>query len=279
VNPVRLDHVADKNFAYWHSATFNNDGTKVIFTDEWGGGTRPRCRTSDLPNWGADAIFDIVDRKLRFGGYYKMPAPQTEEENCVAHNGSLIPVPGRDIMVQAWYQGGISVFDFTDSAKPIEIAYFDRGPIDPKQLITGGHWSAYWYNGVIYGTEIARGLDVLRLKPSEHLSQNEIDAALQVRSEDFNAQQQPQIAWIASSAVARAYVDQLTRSNAIQAERAAALRGALDRIGRRRPAAGVVEELTALATRLESDAASASGPDAARMRALSSTLKGLATPQ
>jgi hypothetical protein len=279
VNPVRLDHVADKNFAYWHSATFNNDGTKVIFTDEWGGGTRPRCRTSDLPNWGADAIFDIVDRKLRFGGYYKMPAPQTEEENCVAHNGSLIPVPGRDIMVQAWYQGGISVFDFTDSAKPIEIAYFDRGPIDPKQLITGGHWSAYWYNGVIYGTEIARGLDVLRLKPSEHLSQNEIDAALQVRSEDFNAQQQPQIAWIASSAVARAYVDQLTRSNAIQAERAAALRGALDKIGRRRPAAGVVEELTALATRLESDAASASGPDAARMRALSSTLKGLATPQ
>ena len=132
VNPVRLDQVSDKNFAYWHSATFNNDGSKVIFTDEWGGGTRPRCRATDPPTWGADAIFDIVDRKMRFGGYYKLPAPQTEQENCVAHNGSLIPVPGRDIMVQAWYQGGVSVFDFTDSTKPVEIAYFDRGPIDAQ---------------------------------------------------------------------------------------------------------------------------------------------------
>ena len=182
VNPVRLDQVSDKNFAYWHSATFNNDGSKVIFTDEWGGGTRPRCRATDPPTWGADAIFDIVDRKMRFGGYYKMPAPQTDQENCVAHNGSLIPVPGRDIMVQAWYQGGMSVFDFTDSTKPVEIAYFDRGPIDAKQLITGGYWSTYWYNGHIYGSEIARGLDVFKLMPSEHLSQNEIDAATLVRS-------------------------------------------------------------------------------------------------
>ena len=163
VNPVRLDHVTDKNFAYWHSATFNIDGTKVVFTDEWGGGTRPRCRATDPPTWGGDAIFDIVDRKLKFASYYKMPAPQTEQENCVAHNGSLIPVPGRDIMVQGWYQGGISVFDFTDSAKPVEIAFFDRGPIDAKQLITGGYWSAYWYNGHIYGSEIARGVDVFRL--------------------------------------------------------------------------------------------------------------------
>ncbi|MDH4065232.1 MAG: DUF305 domain-containing protein, partial [Acidobacteriota bacterium] len=163
VKPVRLDHVMDKNFAYWHSATFNNDGSKVIFTDEWGGGTRPRCRATDLPNWGANAIFDVVDRKLKFAGYYKMPAPQTEQENCVAHNGSLVPVPGRDIMVQAWYQGGVSVFDFTDSAKPVEIAFFDRGPLDAKKLITGGYWSTYWYNGYIYGTEIARGIDVFRL--------------------------------------------------------------------------------------------------------------------
>ena len=168
VKPTRLDHVMDKNFAYWHSATFNNDGSKVLFTDEWGGGTRPRCRATDLPNWGADAIFDIVDRKLKFGGYYKMPAPQTDQENCVAHNGSLIPVPGRDIMVQAWYQGGVSVFDFTDSAKPVEIAFFDRGPLDAKNLITGGYWSTYWYNGYIYGTEIARGVDVFRLTPSEY---------------------------------------------------------------------------------------------------------------
>ena len=181
VHPVRLDQVVDKNFAYWHSATFNNDGTKVIFTDEWGGGTRPRCRATDQPTWGADAIFDIVDRKLQFASYYKLPAPQTEQENCVAHNGSLIPVPGRDIMAQAWYQGGVSVFDFTDSAHPVEIAFFDRGPIDAKQLITGGYWSTYWYNGHIYGAEIARGVDVFKLTPSEYLSQNEIDAANAVR--------------------------------------------------------------------------------------------------
>ena len=170
VKPTRLDHVIDKNFAYWHSATFNNDGTKVIFTDEWGGGTRPRCRATDLPNWGANAIFEIVDRKLKFAGYYKMPAAQTEQENCVAHNGSLIPVPGRDIMVQAWYQGGVSVFDFTDAAKPVEIAFFDRGPIDGKNLITAGFWSTYWYNGYIYGTEIARGIDVFKLTPSDFLT-------------------------------------------------------------------------------------------------------------
>ena len=171
----------------------NNDGTKVIFTDEWGGGTRPRCRASDLPNWGADAIFDIVDRKLRFGGYYKMPAAQTESENCVAHNGSLIPVPGRDIMVQGWYQGGVSVFDFTDAAKPVEIAFFDRGPLDARTLITGGYWSTYWYNGAIYGSEIARGIDVFKLKPSEFLSQNEIDAAMQFRLQEFNSQNQPKV--------------------------------------------------------------------------------------
>ena len=158
VKPVRLDHVIDKNFAYWHSATFNNDGTKVVFTDEWGGGTRPRCRESDPPTWGANAIFDIVDRELKFASYYKLPVPQTEIENCVAHNGSIVPVPGRDIMAQGWYQGGISVFDFTDSSKPVEIAFFDRGPVDEAKLITAGHWSAYWYNGALYGSEMARGI-------------------------------------------------------------------------------------------------------------------------
>ena len=193
VNPLRLDQVVDKNFAYWHSATFNNTGTKVIFTDEWGGGTRPRCRSTDLPTWGANAIFDIVDRKLQFASYYKLPAVQTEQENCVAHNGSLIPVPGRDIMVQGWYQGGVSVFDFTDSKKPVEIAFFDRGPLDAKTLITGGHWSAYWYNGYIYATEIARGLDVFRLKPSEHLSQKDIEAAESVQLKELNPQLQQRI--------------------------------------------------------------------------------------
>jgi hypothetical protein len=279
VNPVRLDQVSDKNFAYWHSATFNNDGSKVIFTDEWGGGTRPRCRASDPVTWGANAIFDIVDRKMRFGGYYKLPAPQTEQENCVAHNGSLIPVPGRDIMVQAWYQGGVSVFDFTDSTKPVEIAYFDRGPIDAKQLITGGYWSTYWYNGHIYGSEIARGLDVFKLLPSEHLSQNEIDAATLIRSGEFNAQQQPRIVWPANGVVARAYVDQLARSKALQPERARTLTASLKRVdqlrsGRDRGAAALLDQLDAQAAELEREAGAAAGRDAVRLRALASTIKG-----
>ena len=269
VKPVRLDHVSDKNFAYWHSATFNNDGSKVIFTDEWGGGTRPRCRATDLPHWGADAVFDIVDRKLRFGAYYKLPAAQTEQENCVAHNGSIIPVPGRDIMVQGWYQGGVSVFDFTDSTKPIEIAFFDRGPLDARNLITGGYWSTYWYNGHIYGSEIARGIDVFTLKPSEHLSQNEIDAAMLVRSTEFNAQDQTKLTWPATPLVARAYLDQLTRSKAITPGRATAVKAALDKRAK--------GKLDALATQLESDAAAASGRDAARLKALAATLQGFTT--
>ena len=277
VRPVRLDAVSDKNFAYWHSATFNNDGTKVIFTDEWGGGTRPRCRAIDPPTWGADAIFDVVDRKLRFGGYYKMPAPQTDQENCVAHNGSLIPVPGRDIMVQAWYQGGLSVFDFTDSTKPFEIAYFDRGPLDAKQLFTAGYWSTYWYNGHIYGTEIARGLDVFRLTASEFLTGNEIDAALSVKQGIFNAQQQMRVTWTPNPAVAKAYLDQLTRNKAIGGERAAAVKTAIERAdkvrsAKDRGAQAAAEQLKTLTGQLETDAAAATGRDAARLRALAATL-------
>ncbi len=212
VNPERIDDVVDPSFAYWHSATFSNDGTKVIFTDEWGGGVRPRCRASDPLNWGANAIFEIIDNELVFRSYYKMPAPQTKQENCVAHNGSLVPVPGRDIMVQAWYQGGVSVFDFTSPSNPIEIAYFDRGPIDEETLVTGGYWSTYWYRGRIYGTEIVRGLDVLELVPSEYLSEHEIQAALLANKGDaFNPQQQYQVQWPAEPVVARAYRDQLFR--------------------------------------------------------------------
>jgi hypothetical protein len=282
VHPKRLDAVGDKNFAYWHSATFNNDGTKVIFTDEWGGGTRPRCRPIDPLNWGADAIFDIVDKKLRFASYYKMPAPQTEQENCVAHNGSLVPVPGRDIMVQGWYQGGISVFDFTDSAHPVEIAFFDRGPIDAKNLILGGFWSAYWYNGHIYGSEIARGIDTFRLLPSEHLSANEIEAATLVRSDELNVQEQTKFSWPAVPVVGRAYLDQLNRSNAIDPSRASAVKTALDaadkvRTSRDKNAASVADQLQSLAGQLERDAASASGRDAARLRALAATMKGCAS--
>ena len=213
-SPERIDAVSDSGFAYWHSATFNNDGSKVLFTDEWGGGTRPRCRTYDPLTWGADAIYDIVDSKLVFRSHFKMPAPQSETENCVAHNGSIIPVPGRDIFVQAWYQGGLSIIDFTDSANPIEIAYFDRGPIDDTDLVTGGYWSTYWYQGRIYGTEIIRGIDVFALTPSEHLSANEIAAAEMANQGGlFNPQQQFPVTWPSEPTVSLAYLDQWLRGH------------------------------------------------------------------
>ena len=211
--PKRIDAVVDDGFAYWHSATFNNDGTKVLFTDEWGGGSRPRCRTYDPKDWGADAIYDINKGKLEFQSYFKMPAPQSDKENCVAHNGSVVPVPGRDIFVQAWYQGGISVIDFTDSSNPTEIAYFDRGAVHEDVLVLGGYWSTYWFNGKIYGTEIARGLDIFALEPSEFLSENEIAAATLASQDVFNPQQQFAVKWPADPVVARAYVDQLERQN------------------------------------------------------------------
>ncbi|ADW68429.1 LVIVD repeat-containing protein [Granulicella tundricola] len=229
VHPKRVDAVNDPNYAYWHSASFSNDGTKVVFTDEWGGGLQPRCRTTDPLKWGADAIFNLKDDKLSLAGYYKMPAAQTETENCVAHNGSLVPVPGRDIEVQSWYQGGISVMDFTDPAHAFEIAYFDRGPIDPKSVVLGGDWSAYWYNGNIYGSEIARGLDVFKLTPSKFLTQNEIDAANLIHYKELNVQNQQQVIWPSQLIVAKAYLDQLTRTQALPADRLATLTKAVDK--------------------------------------------------
>jgi hypothetical protein len=280
-NPKRLDAASDKNFAYWHSATFNNDGTKVIFTDEWGGGTRPRCRKEDLPNWGADAIFDIVNKKLVFQGYFKMPAAQTESENCVAHNGSLIPIPGRDIMVQGWYQGGVSVFDFTDSKNPVEIAFFDRGPLDAKNLIIGGYWSTYWYNGNLYASEIARGMDIFKLVPTQYVSQNEIDAATQWRATEFNAQNQPLVKFEPTTAVAKSYLDQLNRSKGISAERAKAVTDGLSKVdqlrtGKEGNAKTSLDALDAVAAQVAADAKAATGRDAIRLQALSDTLKGRA---
>jgi uncharacterized protein (DUF305 family) len=279
LNPTRMDEVVDEGFAYWHSATFNNDGTKVIFTDEWGGGSRPRCRTYDPKDWGADAIYDIVDGKLEFRSYYKLPAPQVEQENCVAHNGSVIPVPGRDIFAQAWYQGGLSVVDFTDSANPIEIAYFDRGPIHEEHLVLGGYWSTYWYNGKIYGTEIARGMDVLSLVPSEHLSENEIAAAMIAnQGEVFNPQQQFRMTWPADPVVAGAYIDQLQRSNSLSDPDVAALNAALDQSSARLEAGdrdrNLSRNLRSLAANLDFD-----GGDAAtskRRTALAKTLDEIA---
>jgi hypothetical protein len=272
-HPVRVADVADSNFSYWHSATFSNDGSKVLFSDEWGGGTQPKCRITDKHEWGADAIFTIVDGKLQFQSYYKLPAPQTQFENCVAHDGSLVPIPGRDVMVQGWYQGGVSVFDWTDPQHPQEIAYYDRGPIDSTKLVTGGSWSAYWYNGLIVSSEIARGLDIFILTPSKFLTQNEIDAAATVHFNEFNAQGQPKVVWPPSFTLVRAYLDQITRSKGLDPDQindvGKALAAAEHTTGARRQAS-----LTALATRLEQEAKTSGDP--AKMQLLIASVKDLA---
>jgi len=271
-NPVRISEVSDPNFAYWHSATFNNDGTSLLFTDEWGGGSAPRCRSTDRAEWGANAIYRLDNGKLTPASFFKIPAAQTEQENCVAHNGSLIPVPGRDLFVQSWYQGGISIIDFTDPTKPVEIAFFDRGPMSNDRLIQAGHWSAYWYNGYIYGSEIARGLDVLELVPTEHLSQHEINAAKEVRVAEFNAQLQPKIVWTPSFNVARAYLDQLVRGSGLPRARTTQLAAELTRTER---LAGAAQRtaLTKLAVDLDREAAGSGDP--ARVRALSRVVREL----
>ncbi len=273
-HPRRLAAVSDSNFSYWHSATFNNDGTKVLFSDEWGGGGGPKCRATDRHEWGADAIFTLADNKMTFQSYYKMVAPQTQFENCVAHNGSLIPIPGRDIMVQAWYQGGISVVDWTDPAHPKEIAFFDRGPVDSTKMASGGSWSAYWYNGYIYSSEISRGLDVFELTPGAFISQNEIDAAKSVHVDYFNTQDQPKIVWPATFALARAYLDQLSRSNGLAAARVTAVR---DELARAEGLNGQARKdtLNQLATQLHADAPGAT--DQAKVHALAAAVGDLAS--
>ena len=271
VHPKRVDAVNDPNYSYWHSASFSNDGSKVVFTDEWGGGLGARCRPTDPNKWGADAIFHLKDDKLSLASYYKLPAAQGDTENCVAHNGSLVPVPGRDIEVQAWYQGGVSVMDFTDAAHPFEIAYFDRGPIDPKMLVLGGDWSAYWYNGYIYGSEIARGLDVFELTPTKFLTQNEIDAAKTVQVAALNVQDQQKIEWPARLVVAKAYLDQLSRSQALSADRIASLEKAIQAAEASPKKRG---KLKGMAGSVEKSANSAKDPaDSARLHALAQILK------
>ncbi|MDQ1390497.1 MAG: hypothetical protein QOF56_3951 [Acidobacteriaceae bacterium] len=274
VHPKRVDAVNDPNYSYWHSASFSNDGSKVVFTDEWGGGLGARCRPNDPNKWGADAIFRLKDDKLSFANYYKLPSAQGDTENCVAHNGSLIPVPGRDVQVQAWYQGGVSVMDFTDPANPFEIAYFDRGPIDPKTLILGGDWSAYWYNGYIYSSEIARGLDVFQLTPTKFLTQNEIDAAKTVLVADLNVQNQQKIEWPAKLVVAKAYMDQLSRSQALPSSRIAELQKAITNAEKSHMNKSNLAKLKNMVPSLEKDAASAKTPaDSMRMHALADVLK------
>jgi hypothetical protein len=273
VNPKRVDAVNDPNYSYWHSASFSNDGSKVLFTDEWGGGLGARCRPNDPNKWGADAIFSLKDDKLSFDNYYKLPAAQGDTENCVAHNGSLVPVPGRDIEVQAWYQGGISIVDFTDAMHPFEIAYFDRGPIDPKTLVLGGDWSAYWYNGNIYASEIARGLDVFELTPTKFLTQNEIDAAKAVRVNELNVQNQQKIVWPSNLVVAKAYVDQLSRSQALPATKIADIQKAIQNAEGSHMSKDATSKLKGVASSLQKDAGTAKDQaDSKRLRALAAIL-------
>ncbi len=275
-HPKRIGAVADSNFSFWHSATFNNDGSKILFTDEWGGGLQPRCRATDKHEWGADAIFTLSGDTMTFHSYYKLPAPQTATENCVAHNGTLIPVPGRDIMAQGWYQGGISVFDWTDPAHPVEIAFFDRGPMDSTKLQGAGSWAAYWYNGYLFSSELARGLDMFELEPSGLLSQNEIDAARLVHADFLNPQDQQRWVWPTSFVVARAYLDQLARTNGMAAAGVAAVRAELVRdeqlAGQARR-----DALTQLAVQLNGDAVAAADP--AKVRLLAAVVTDLAHTQ
>ncbi len=271
--PTRVSAVADSNFSYWHSATFNNDGTKILFSDEWGGGGQPKCRATDPKEWGADALFTIQNGQMKFQSYYKMPAAQSSFENCVAHNGSMIPIPGRDVMVQAFYQGGITVFDWTDAAHPKEIAYFDRGPADPTRFSMGGSWSVYWYNGYMVSSEIARGLDIFELTPSPLVSQNEIDAAKTVHLDYLNTQDQPKFVWPASFALARAYLDQLERSKGLSGGKISSARQALAKAEKASGSSRTLA-LTQLGGQLDGDASGSS--DGVKVRALATAVKGLA---
>jgi len=273
-NPVRVGAVSDSNFSYWHSATFNNDGTKVLFSDEWGGGGQPKCRATDRKEWGANAIFTLADNKMTFQNYYKMPAAQTRWENCVAHNGSMIPIPGRDVMVQSWYQGGVSVFDWTDAKMPFEIAFFDRGPSDTTRVGAAGTWSVYWYNGVLVSSEMERGLDIFELTPSPMLTQNELDASKTVKLDYLNAQGQPKYVWPASFALVRAYVDQLNRSGGLAPARISALRQAMS-AAEQQSGTGRSTALTSLSASVAADAAKSR--DAAKVRMLSDELQRLAS--
>jgi hypothetical protein len=287
--PKRIAAAADTNFSLWHTAVFSNDGKKIVFTDEWGGGTSPNCQKQHPLEMGGNTTLTIgPDKKLKQHAYFKIPSSQTAQENCVSHNGSLIPIPGRDVMVQGWYQGGVDVIDFTDPDKPVEIAFFDRGPVDQPPLIDqgppgqtaqpprstiAGSWGAYWYNGRIYSSEMARGLDILELTPSENLSQNEIDAAKLVMMAEFNPQSQPKIVWPAAFPVVRSYLDQLVRNQGLAAARTTAIAGALDAAEKQSGAARRTA-LTSLASQVSRDANGAK--DAARVRMMAQAIRDLA---
>ena len=289
--PVRIDARADTNFSLWHTAVFSNDGKKVVFTDEWGGGTSPMCQANSMMEMGGNTILSI-DQKKKYTqhAYFKIPSVQTAEENCVSHNGGLIPVPGRDVMVQGWYQGGVSVMDFTDPDKPTELAYFDRGAIDaPPQVdvpaadgaqrggrgrnTIGGSWGAYYWNGYVYSSEMDRGFDIFELEPTDQLSKNEIEAAKLVRFTEYNPQSQPKIEWPAAFPVVRSYLDQLVRHTGLAEERTTSIAAALDEAERVNGRARR-DALNALAKQVDRDIAGAK--DSPRVKMMSDAIKALA---
>jgi hypothetical protein len=284
MKPVRLDAVADTNFSLWHTAVFSNDGGKVIFTDEWGGGTSPNCQIMHPLEMGGNTTLTIgADRKLTQRAYYKIATAQTAQENCVSHNGGLIPVPGRDLMVQGWYQGGVNVIDITDPDKPYEVGFFDRGPVDAPAAdgaavsrgrgTIAGSWGAYWYNGYIYSSEMARGLDILELVPGPQLSANEIAAAKLVMMDEYNPQSQPKLVWPAAFPVVRSYLDQLVRDGGLAAARTTAIATVRDSAEKQTGAARRMA-LSTLAGQVDRDAATAR--DAAKVRAMAQAIRDLA---
>ncbi|HXD48020.1 MAG TPA: hypothetical protein VN600_04575 [Gemmatimonadaceae bacterium] len=282
--PVRLDAASDTNFSLWHTAVFSNDGSKVVFTDEWGGGTAPNCQATSMLEMGGNTILTISkDKKMTEHAYFKIPSAQTPQENCVSHNGGLIPVPGRDLMVQGWYQGGIDISDFTDPDHPYEVAYFDRGPVDEPNDTTkasqrsrytiGGSWGAYYWNGYIYSSELARGFDVLQLVPTDKLSANEIAAAKLVRMVQYNPQSQPHYSFPPAFPVIRSYLDQLVRDNGLSTERTTAIDKAL-RAAEAQKGAARASSLSKLAKQVDGDVKGAT--DQARVTAMASEIRRLA---
>ena len=285
--PVRLDARADTNFSLWHTAVFSNDGSKVVFTDEWGGGTQPMCQATSMMEMGGNTILTIKDKKITQHAYFKIPSAQTAQENCVSHNGGLVPVPGRDIFVQGWYQGGVSVSDFTDPDHPFEVAFFDRGAVDPAPVpgdtasasisrqrgTIGGSWGAYYWNGYVYSSELARGLDILELVPTDKLSANEIAAAKLVRMVEYNPQSQPHYTFPAAFPVVRSYLDQLVRNNGLSSDRTTAIGKALD-AAEQQTGAARARSLRALATQVDGDVKNAS--DAPRVKTMAVEIRRLA---
>jgi hypothetical protein len=283
LHPVRLDAKADTNFSLWHTAVFSNDASKVVFTDEWGGGTGPMCQATSMMEMGGNTTLTIDHGKMTEHAFFKIPTAQSPQENCVSHNGGLVPVPGRDIMVQGWYQGGVDAIDFTDPDHPFEIAFFDRGPIDApsdtanasarSRYTIGGSWGAYYYNGLVYSSELARGFDVYQLLPSDQLSKNELAAAKLVHLSEYNPQSQPHIVWPPAFPVIRSYLDQLVRNDGLASDRTTAIDKALTTAEKQSGAARKAT-LTKLASQVDKDVDGAK--DQARVKKMAEEIRRLA---